>query len=56
MTLFITLIIGSFIVASVAHSKGKSAGGWFFYAIFLFPIALIHVLVARPNTAAVEAA
>lgn len=51
---FIIWIIMAFIVASVASSKGKSGFGWFVYGFLLWPVALIHVLVTRPDKVVVE--
>jgi len=39
-------ILGA-IVGAVAQSKGRGFGGWFVYGFLLFPIALIHILVAE---------
>lgn len=54
MELLIFWAIAGVVVAVIASSKGKSGCGWFIYGFLLWPIALVHVLVARPNQAAVE--
>jgi hypothetical protein len=35
------------LVAMIATIKGRSGLAWFFYAVLIFPIALIHVLMIR---------
>ena len=42
---FLSLLLLAFIPAGIAKDKGRSFGGWFIYALFLWPIALIHSLV-----------
>jgi hypothetical protein len=42
------------VVAAIASSKGKGVGGWFFYGLLIWPIALVHILVASPNEKALE--
>lgn len=51
---FIIGIIGAFICAGAASSRGRSSFGWFLYGLLLWPLALIHVLVLPKNQAAVE--
>lgn len=41
-------ILGA-IVGGIASGKGREFWAWFIYGFFLFPIALIHILVARPE-------
>lgn len=55
MELVIFWIIAGVVVALVASSKGRSGCGWFIYGFLLWPIAIVHVLVARPNETNVEA-
>jgi hypothetical protein len=43
------------IVALIASSKGRSGGSWFLYGLLIWPIALVHILVAAPNQRAVDA-
>ena len=43
--LFLLTILGA-IVSLVAHSKGRNSFLWFLYGFFIWPVALIHVLVA----------
>lgn len=35
------------LVAMIATVKGRSGAAWFLYALLLFPVALIHVLLIR---------
>ena len=39
---FVILALISLVPAWIARSKGRSFWGWWFYALFLFPITLIH--------------
>lgn len=55
MEIVIFWVIAGIVVALVASSKGRSGCGWFIYGFLLWPIAIVHVLVARPNEANVEA-
>ena len=55
LVVFVVWILMAIIVAGVATSKGFSGFGWFLYGLLIWPVALIHVLVAQPNTKAVEA-
>ncbi len=55
MVLLVIWIIMAFVVMGVAISKGFRAAPWFAYGFLLWPIALIHVLVARPDEKEVEA-
>lgn len=55
MELLIFWIIAGIVVALVASSKGRSGCGWFIYGFLLWPIAIVHVLVARPNQKNIEA-
>jgi hypothetical protein len=49
----IWVVLGA-VVAFVANSKGKSGCAWFIYGFLLWPIAMVHILVARPNEQIVE--
>ena len=40
-------VIMAVIVAIIANSRGRNAGGWFVYGLLIWPIALVHVLVAE---------
>ena len=44
-------LLGAFVlaglVAMIATVKGRGGGAWFVYALLVFPVALIHVLVIR---------
>lgn len=55
MELLIFWIIAGVVVAIVASSKGRSGCGWFIYGFLLWPIALVHVLVAKSNQDTIEA-
>lgn len=50
--LILFIIVG--IVTYVADKKGKVAPLWFIYALFLTPIAFIHVLLTSPNAQELE--
>ena len=47
--LFLWIVL-AVIVAMVAHSKGRPAVVWFFYGLLIWPIALVHILLIRPET------
>jgi ribosomal protein S14 len=49
----IWIILGA-VVGFIANSKGKSGLAWFLYGFLLWPIALVHILVARPNSDVIE--
>lgn len=49
MEFVLVWIVGGIIVGIIANSKGKSAFGWGVYGFLVFPIALVHVLVAPRN-------
>ena len=42
------------VVAIIAGNKGRTEWKWFIYAAFLWPVALIHALVTKPNARVVE--
>ena len=48
------LLILSAIPAYIAQTKGKSFGTWYVYSILLLPIALIHSLVIKKDSAEME--
>lgn len=52
---FVAWLIMAGVVAMVASNKGWSGFGWFLYGLIIWPVALVHVLVMKPNSAAVEA-
>ena len=54
MEFFFLWVIAGVVVALIASSKGRNGCGWFIYGFLLWPIALVHVLVARPNERQVE--
>ena len=39
----------AFVIYSIAKSKGRNSVGWWFYGFFFFPIALVHVLLIKPQ-------
>ncbi len=45
---FLGSFILAFIPAIIAESKGRESVLWFIYALFLWPIALVHILVVTP--------
>lgn len=57
--LVLSLVIGAalaLIPASIAKSKGRSFGLWWFYGWMLFIVALIHSLLLQPSQDARDAA
>jgi hypothetical protein len=46
---FVIWLVMGFVVACVADDKGFWVPGWCFYGFVLWPIALGHVLVAKPK-------
>ncbi|MHB1219156.1 MAG: hypothetical protein ACYC1L_13265 [Alphaproteobacteria bacterium] len=42
------------LVAMIATIKGRSGIAWFFYAVLIFPIAVIHVLMLHSWRPGVE--
>lgn len=44
------LIMGG-VVALIANSKGKNALHWFLYGAAIWPIALTHIIVTKPDPA-----
>lgn len=51
---FFTLAVISVIPAWIAQTKGRSFWGWWVYALFLWPITLIHSLVISADTKELE--
>ena len=51
---FFTLAVISVIPAWIAQTKGRSFWGWWIYALFLWPITLIHSVVIRADTKELE--
>ena len=47
--LLVALVIMVLIPAAIASGKGRSFALWFFYGLFLFPLAFIHALIIKPN-------
>lgn len=54
VTWIVTLAVISCLPAVIAKNKGRSFGGWWLYGFLLFPIALIHSLVAPANVDGLE--
>ncbi|ASG21367.1 hypothetical protein [Nitrospirillum viridazoti] len=52
--LIILWILLGFIPAFIARSKGRSFFAWWLYGALLFIVALIHVLLIKPDMAEVE--
>jgi hypothetical protein len=48
-------ILGA-IVGAIASGKGREFWAWFIYGFFLFPIALIHILVVHRELSVEEVA
>ncbi|PLX36971.1 MAG: zinc ribbon domain-containing protein [Hyphomicrobiales bacterium] len=53
MLLFWWLVL-PIIPAMIAHSKGRSAVGFYIYGFLLWPIALVHSLVMTRSAEAVQ--
>lgn len=54
MWVLLLWITAGFVISSIAAGKGLSGCAWFIYGVLLWPIALVHVLVAQPNRAVTE--
>jgi hypothetical protein len=50
----VIVIIFGIIVGMIAKGKGRSFWPWFFYGALLFIVAIIHVLLIKPDNAAIE--
>lgn len=46
MEFFLFWVFLGIVVALIARSKGRSGLAWFFYGFLIWPVALVHVLVA----------
>ncbi len=44
-----SIFVLAFIPAMIAKSKGRSAILWYVYGLLLFPIALVHSMLAKRN-------
>lgn len=51
--LIIAMILGA-IVGAIAQSKGRSFFLWWLYGTALFIVAIIHVLVIKPDNREIE--
>lgn len=54
MGLFIFWIVMALVIAIIANSKGHNGFLWFLYGFLIWPVALVHILVARPDRAHTE--
>jgi len=54
MELLLVAILIGLIPASIAKSKGRSFGLWWFYGAMLFIIALPHALIMKTDNVALE--
>ncbi len=54
MTLLFWLLVAG-LVAYLAGRKGRRAWVWFLYGFAIWPLALVHVLLARPSHEALRA-
>lgn len=54
MRLVIILFLFGLITAIIARSKGRDFFLWWFYGLLLFPFALIHAIVLKPDIEALE--
>jgi hypothetical protein len=50
MAFIVFFLIMAGVVASVASSKGKSAGAWFLYGLLIWPVALAHILLTTADS------
>jgi hypothetical protein len=55
MDIFVFWVIMALVIGLVANSRGFSGFGWFLFGLIIWPLALIHLLMAKPNTKVVEA-
>ena len=55
MGLILLWVVMGIVVALIANAKGRDPGLWFLYGAAIWPIALVHILVAAPNQQQVEA-
>jgi hypothetical protein len=51
MSYFVIAALLGLVPAFIAKSKGRETLAWWFYGLFLFPIALVHSLVMKPQEA-----
>lgn len=52
--LIVAALLG-LVVGAIAQSKGRSFFGWWLYGALLFIVAIVHVLVLKPDVKGVEA-
>ena len=51
---FLVAILIGLIPASIAKSKGRSFGLWWFYGAMLFIVALPHALIMKPDQGSLD--
>lgn len=54
MTILLLCMLLGLIPAFIAHSKGRSAFGWWLYGALLFLVALPHALLLNPRAATIS--
>ncbi|PTR05282.1 MULTISPECIES: zinc ribbon domain-containing protein [unclassified Novosphingobium] len=54
MFLVVAALLG-IIVGAIAHSKGRNFFLWWLYGAAIFIVAIVHVLVIKPDKKALEA-
>lgn len=47
--------LASVAVAAIAEGNGRPAIGWWFYGVLIWPVALVHVIVAGEDKSHAEA-
>lgn len=53
--LLIVWLVMAGIVGLVAHGRGRAPAPWFLYGLFLWPVALVHVLVTPADRRVLDA-
>jgi len=54
MEIFVLVLILALIPAMIAKNKGRGFFGWYIYGLLIFIIALVHSLLIKEDTKAVE--
>ena len=52
MELLLFWVVLGIVVALIANSKGRNAGGWFIYGLIIWPVALVHILLSSKTAEA----
>ena len=47
--IIVVMFVCGIVVAMIASAKGYDCVPWFLYGAFLFPIALVHIIVSKDN-------